>query len=146
MWQGGEVVVHLRDDPAKFLNGGGLEDEIEDGELLHQFFLVLRRHAAGEGDLQIRVEPLQVIERADLALHLVLGCLPHDAGVEDDDVRLGLRLRRAEAGVLEGGGHLVRFRDIHLAANRPDIVFLIGRSRPMRPFPASRPVPAPTSA
>ena len=51
-----------------------------DGLLLH--------HTAAQGNDEFGVAVFDVLERADVAEHPVLGVFPHGAGVEENEVRL----------------------------------------------------------
>ena len=84
----------------------------------------LLRHAAG--DRHDRIVTLlggQLTQLAEPRVQLLFGALPHAAGVDDDDVGLGLVGGGLEARLLEQPRHPLGVVHVHLAAEGLDQVF-----------------------
>ena len=90
---------------------------------------VLLRQAAADRDLH--AGPLRLHRRqvAEVAVELVVGVLPHRAGVEDDHVGLLAGRRRDVARLLEQAGQPLGVVDVHLAPVGADLVGTHDRSR-----------------
>ena len=77
---------------------------------LEKRLALLLRDASGHRDDRVRVRPASAAELADLAAELLLGLLPHAAGVEHDDVRVLRRRSRPATGGPQDLGHARRSR------------------------------------
>ncbi len=106
----------------------GAEHDVDPGRPLHDGGAVLLGHAASDRDLHVGVLGLRRSQLAEVAVELVVGILPHRAGVEHDDVG-GLRARlRGQAvdvdvaGRLEQAGKPLGVVHVHLATVRADVV------------------------
>ena len=62
-------------------------------------------------------------EFAETRIELLLGVLADAAGVDDDDVGIGVVDCRLVAGLIEQPGHTLRVVNVHLTAERLDEVF-----------------------
>ena len=67
----------------------GAEHHVDPRRTAQHGVAVLLRQAAADGDLHVGVAVLARREVAEVAVELVVGVLPHRAGVEDDDVGVG---------------------------------------------------------
>jgi hypothetical protein len=83
---------------------------------------VLLREAAPDGDLHAGVLGLDRRQVPEVPVEPVVGVLPHRAGVEDDDVGLGIVGRRDVAGPLKQAGEPLGVVDVHLAPVGADLV------------------------
>ena len=103
---------------------GGWGKDVHEGEALFQAGIALDAHqAAHQVNHQVRPAFLQGFERVQPAVSLVLGALPHHAGVHDDHVsRFGLR-GVLVAQVFQGSRDPLRIGNVHLTAFSPDVVF-----------------------
>jgi len=70
------------------------DDEVDVPDASEQRLALLLRHAPGHGDDEVRPRALQRRELTDLAPELLLGLLPHAAGVDHDDVGVSFGLGR----------------------------------------------------
>ena len=99
----------------------GAEDGVHPRGLLQDGLAVLLREAPAHGDLHAGIGGLDRGQHAEVAVELVVGVLPHGAGVEDDDVG-----QSAGGGYVAGGlqhpGHAFGIVDVHLAAEGAHLV------------------------
>ena len=63
-------------------------------------------HAAADADDEFGIFFLELLERADVAEHALLGMFAHGAGVEQDEVGLLERIGQAEADILQNAADL----------------------------------------
>ena len=94
----------------------GAQHKINMRRPLNELFPFLLSHAAGDAQQQIRIFPLQALDFANLAIHLVLCRLPHAAGINHDEVSLLHALRRFIANPCQFALHALRIAEIHLTA------------------------------
>jgi adenine-specific DNA methylase len=80
-------------------------------------------HTTHQRNDAIGVRLLPGLEAAQLADGLVFSALAYDAGVEHDDVGLFEPVGRPIAELFQLGGDVIRVGHIHLAADRPDVIF-----------------------
>ena len=92
------------------------------GALRRTRVAVLLGQAAADGDLHVGIGLLARREVAEVAVQLVVGVLPHRAGVEDDDVGVGAVGRALVAGRLQQPGQPFGVVHVHLAAVGADLV------------------------
>ena len=78
--------------------------------------MLLLHHAAAHGDYLARAGLLGVVERADVAQHAHLRMLAHGAGIDNDNVRGKLILRKAAAHLGKVAAQLLAVGLILLAA------------------------------
>ena len=83
---------------------------------------VLLRQASTDGDLHVGVGLLARNEVADVSVQLVVGVLPHRAGVEHDDVGVDSVGGPLISGRVEQAGEPLGVVDVHLAAVRADLI------------------------
>ncbi len=76
------LVEQLRQRPDVL----GAEHRVDPGGLLGDLLTVELRHAAADGDLQVRAFPLHLGPQADGAVHALRRVLAHRAGVHDDQI------------------------------------------------------------
>ncbi len=115
-------------------------EDIHVGKSLAQFFVSAHAHqAAHQVDHQIRVFLFKRLERAEAAVGLVLGGLAHDAGVQNDDIRLLSGFGVGIAQMLERRPHALGIGHVHLAALGPNMIFHVRNYNPSpTPTPSSR--------
>ena len=95
----------------------GAEDEVHVREMAFQAFcdVFLLDHAAAEGDDEVRVRLLELLEPSHVAVDALFRMLPHRTGVEQDEVRLRRVVRELVAHLLEEAVDAFAVRDIALA-------------------------------
>ena len=107
------------------------DDDVDGAGAPQQPRALLLRHASRNGDERpVARLPLEVAELAQTRIELLLGALPHAAGVDDDDVGLQSSTVRLVTGRLEQPRHLLGIVEVHLAAERLDSIF----PRSLSPF------------
>ncbi len=100
----------------------GAEHDVHPGRLAGDGVAVLLGQAAADGDLHARTLRLHRREVAEVAVELVVGVLPHRAGVEDHHVG-GLTGRGGDvARALQQPGEPLGVVDVHLAPVGLDLV------------------------
>src|SRR5690606_29109462 len=92
------------------------------GGALDDLTAVLLGEAAADGDLHVGVGGLGGAEVAEVAVELVVGVLAHGAGVEHDEIGVGLALDGNIAGLFEQASDPLGVVDVHLASERPNLV------------------------
>ncbi len=97
------------------------------GALRSRLVAVLLGQAAADGDLHVRVGLLARHQVADVAVELVVGVLPHRAGVEHHHVGVGALGCAAVAGGFQQSGEPLGVVDVHLAAVGADLIGATGR-------------------
>ncbi len=108
----------------------GAEDHVDPRRLLGDGRAVLLRQAAADRDLHAGPRGLLRREVAEVAVELVVGVLPHRAGVEDDDVGVARPSgTRDVARLLEQPAEPLGVVDVHLAPVGADLVGAHDRSR-----------------
>ncbi len=125
-----EIHVHNRgwlclgggDHPGQAMNGLGPEHQIHIGGPLADALALLLRHAAPHADEGSRAGFLDGAPSAELGEHLLLGLLPHRAGVEQEDVGLfrplgDLHAQSLAQQIHHSGGVVL----VHLAAEGTDV-------------------------
>ena len=104
----------------------GLGPGVDEGESLDDGVVSARGvrsdHATHDGDAEIGIGSLEVLERAELGLGLVLGVLTHGAGVEHDQVGVARLIGRVHAEASETGRELGGVGRVDLATDGPDVV------------------------
>ncbi len=91
---------------------------------LEQRRAFLLRDATGDGDDRMMAAlGAELAQLAETRVELLLGALPDAAGVDDDDVRVGLVERGLEPGLIEQSRHPLGVVHVHLAAEGLDQVF-----------------------
>ena len=98
------------------------ENDVDPRRLLQHSVAVFLRQAATDGDLHVGIGLLARREVAQIAVQLVVGVLPHRAGVEDDDVGIGTLGRAFVSGGLQQPGQPFGVMHIHLAAVGADLI------------------------
>ncbi len=98
----------------------GAEDEVHVREMAFEAFrdVFLLDHAAAEGDDQVRVRLLELLEPSHVAVDALFRMLPHRAGVEQDEVRFRRVVRELVAHLLEEAVDALTVGDVALAAVR----------------------------
>jgi hypothetical protein len=91
------------------------EHDVDVRRLLAHELAVLLGEAAGDDDLAVGPGILPSLEVPEVAVELVVGVLPNAAGVEDDDVGLGLAVGAREPVDLEQAGDALGVVLVHLA-------------------------------
>ncbi len=99
---GSDHQVHVR---------GPLEDSL----------LLFLGHATQHADDRLRLPLLGLLQPAQGAVDLVLGMLPHAAGVEENGVGLRGGVDQLIAGPQQAGGDQLAVEHVHLAADRFDV-------------------------
>ena len=96
------------------------DDEIDPGRPLADEFLILLGHAAEHTDHE--AGPLLLFEAnpAERRIDLVLGMLPHAAGVVEDGVGVGRGAAQLPALPAQSGDDELAVKHVHLAADRFD--------------------------
>ena len=100
----------------------GPEDDIDPRRLVEDRVLVHLREAAADGDLHALALVLAGLQVAERAIELPGRVVADRAGVDDDDVGLFAELGSDIAGTLERPGESLGVVDVHLTAERPDLV------------------------
>ena len=104
------------------------ENDIHPRGLGDDQIAVLLRQTAAHSDLEIRVGLCGRAQLADVAVEPIVGVLPHGAGVEHHDVRVGTG-RGDIPCCLQHPGHAFGVVDIHLAADGAHLVATRARRR-----------------
>ncbi len=118
-WDG----VPARPDPLpQVWDRAGPEGDVDEGIALEDPLSLRLRVAAADGDDEIRLATLARGRVAEVGGELRVRLLTDRAGVEDEDVRLGLFRRLAEPERLEHALDALRVVSVHLAAERGDVV------------------------
>ena len=99
-------------------DGGRAEHEIDGGRPALDGVLVELRHAAHDADDEIRPLGLEQAQLAELREHLVLGLLADGAGVDEDEVGLGLVGGQLLAVLAQETGDPLGVILVHLTAVR----------------------------
>ena len=137
----GLAVEEPAHDVRKAYEALGAEDEIHRGRPAEDGLPFLLRHTSGNAD-----QPRALTAPADELFHagedLLLRFLPDGTGVQNDDLRRS-GLRRTAAERSEGGRHLLRIVDVHLATPgfdpKPEVGRRLGgRNRPPGGKPGRR--------
>jgi hypothetical protein len=102
----------------------GPEDEIEMREAAEQRVAHLLGDTASDAHDAPRPLALPLAQLAEVAVELMLRPVPDRAGVDHEDVRLGLARTRFETGIRQQRRDLLRVMDVHLAAVGADGVAL----------------------
>ncbi|GAB3872568.1 hypothetical protein GCM10027610_138220 [Dactylosporangium cerinum] len=116
----------------------GAEHDVDPGGLLDDVAAVLLGEAAADRDLHAGLGELRRAQVAEVAVEAVVGVLAHGAGVEHDDVRLGVDGHRDVAGVLEQAGDALGIVRVHLAAVGDDLEAARGLSHSSAKFSPRR--------
>ncbi len=93
------------------------EDEVDVREVAFEAFgdMLLLDHAAAEGNDEVRVRLLELLEAADVSVDPLFRVLPHRAGVEEDEVRFVRAVRELVAHLFEEAVDALAVRHIALA-------------------------------
>src|SRR5690625_2839396 len=94
----------------------GAEHHVDPWRPAQHAVLVLLGQAAPDRDLHVRVAALVRRQVAQIAVELVVGVLPHRAGVEHHQVGVGALGGAAVSGRLQHAGDALGVVDVHLAA------------------------------
>ena len=113
---------NLCDDAREFLYLARTEHEVDMRCAAHEVVALLLRHTARDAEDQLWVLLLDLLDLADLPIHLVLCCLAHAAGVDEDDVGICRLLCPHVARPLQLSLHALGVRDVHLTSIDKDFV------------------------
>ncbi len=111
--EGGDDVFKVFGDAVKFL---GADDEVEVGQAVEQVGAAVLGHTAHHADDEVGLSPFAGGDMAGFTDGFLLGLFAHAAGIQEDDVGVGLALDDAVPLSAEHGGDGFRISFVHLAA------------------------------
>ena len=102
---------------------GGWHKDIDIGQpFAHPQRVAHADHAAHHADDLVGLLALQLAQHAESTQPLVLGALPHHAGIDDHDVGFIAIWRGAMTQLFQLGCQQLRVGNIHLAAESPNVI------------------------
>ncbi len=104
----------------------GSHEDIDKGVGVEQLLAGFdANHAAHQCHFAVRLGLFPGLEAAQFTNRLIFGGLAHHAGVEHDQIGIIHLFGWAVADLFQFGGDVVAVGDVHLAADGPDVIFVV---------------------